>query len=226
MSRIRSIKPEFLRNYALYMLEQRINAKRSGPYLNIRTAFSGLWTVADREGRFRWVVEELKLDCLPYDPINFEDVLDALQKHGDPPAIIKYEKDGSFYGWIPQFLKHQRPRPDEAASMLPPPPPLVRLPQPPRIGDGVLPSHPPKPPKESAPNTPEDFSDYRIPFGKLKGVHIMSVAVDECKKYLQSERLSRKCKAALEWRISVKAMEKTGGATLGGLPKLKGIPTK
>jgi len=69
-----------------------------------------------------------------------------------------------------------------------------------------------------------DFSEYRVPFGKLKGVHILSLALDECHIYLKSRRLSAEFAAALKWRISLKAMEKTGGAVIAGLPALKDAP--
>jgi hypothetical protein len=73
MARIRTIKPAFFRHRVLFDLE-----RTSG--LPLRIAFAGLWTVADRAGRFRWRADELKLDCLPYDPVDFGDVLAALEQ--------------------------------------------------------------------------------------------------------------------------------------------------
>jgi hypothetical protein len=64
MARIRTIKPEFFRHADLYEAE-----KETG--LPLRLAFAGLWTAADREGRFKWRPRELKLDCLPHDEVDF-----------------------------------------------------------------------------------------------------------------------------------------------------------
>ena len=112
MSRIRTTKPEFYRHEALFEAE-----KESG--LPLRVAYPALWTVADREGRFRWRPRELKLDCLPYDDVDFAVVLAALEKAG---FIVAYDVDGQRYGWIPTFHKHQVINQREAPSKLPPMP--------------------------------------------------------------------------------------------------------
>jgi len=110
MGRIRSIKPEFFKDDDLFELE-----KHSG--FPIRLAFAGLWTIADREGRFVWKIRPLKTDILPYDDLNFEDVLNALVNHR---FIVFYEVAGKRYGWIRNFRRHQRVRTDEARSLIPP----------------------------------------------------------------------------------------------------------
>ena len=112
MARIRSIKPEFFRHHGLYELEQETG-------LPIRVAFAGLWTVADREGRFKWKIPELKLDCLPFDDVDFSRVLHALATRG---YVCKYTHDTREYGWIPRFIDHQVINNKESASVLPPPP--------------------------------------------------------------------------------------------------------
>ena len=112
MARIRTIKPEFFRHLELYYLE-----KETG--LPLRVAFPGLWTVADREGRFRWQPEVLKLDVLPFDDLDFSRVLDALLTRG---FIVKYEVSGKRYGYIPTFKEHQFINNKETPSILPPPP--------------------------------------------------------------------------------------------------------
>jgi len=109
MARIRTIKPEFFRNAKLYRAEVE-----SG--LPLRLAFAGLWTAADREGRFVWRPDELKLDALPYDPIDFAKILDALAERG---YIIRYEIDGQTYGAIPSWNKHQIVNHREAVSRIP-----------------------------------------------------------------------------------------------------------
>lgn len=111
MSRIRAIKPEFFRHEALYEAERETR-------IPLRLAFAGLWTVADREGRFRWRPRQLKLDCLPYDEVDFSRVLDALMTRG---FIVKYESEGEYYGWIPTFKDHQIVNPRERQSVLPDP---------------------------------------------------------------------------------------------------------
>lgn len=112
MARIRTIKPEFFRHHHLYVAETEEK-------LPLRVAFAGLWTSADREGRFRWIPEELKLDCLPYDQVDFSRVLDALATRG---FLVRYSVNGHAYGWIPGFPKHQIINNRERDSELPEPP--------------------------------------------------------------------------------------------------------
>jgi hypothetical protein len=111
MARIRTIKPEFFRNLKLYNAE--VEEK-----LPLRVAFAGLWTSADREGRFKWIPETLKLDCLPYDDVNFSRVLDALATRG---YIIKYSVEGENFGYIPTWKIHQVINNREKTSILPDP---------------------------------------------------------------------------------------------------------
>ena len=111
MARIRTIKPEFFRHYRLFELERETE-------LPLRVAFAGLWCVADREGRFKWIPEELKVECLPYDDVDFARVLDALATRG---FVVKYACQGREYGVIPGFTKHQVVNNRERASELPEP---------------------------------------------------------------------------------------------------------
>lgn len=111
MARIRTIKPDFFRHEGLHELE-------CACMLPIRVAFAGLWTVADREGRFQWRPRVLKLDVLPFDNVDFSAVLDALASAG---FIVKYEKDGELYGVIPSWAEHQNINKHEAQSRLPDP---------------------------------------------------------------------------------------------------------
>lgn len=114
MARIRTIKPEFYRHHDLFSAE-----KESG--LPLRLAFSGLWLCADKEGRFKWNPNQLKLDVLPYDELDFEKVLNALEKND---FLKKYEVEKKFYGVIPSFKEHQRITGSEATyeSKIPSPP--------------------------------------------------------------------------------------------------------
>jgi hypothetical protein len=115
MARIRTIKPEFFRNYKLYQAEKEEN-------LPLRLAFAGLWTTCDREGRFKWVPEMLKLDCLPYDECDFSRVLDALWTRGyiNKYALTESETD-EFYGFVPTWNNHQIINNRETKSNLPNP---------------------------------------------------------------------------------------------------------
>ena len=111
MRRIRTIKPEFFRHVGLYKAEVETR-------LPLRLAFAGLWTAADRDGRFRWEPEALKLDCLPYDKVDFARVLDALVTRG---FVVRYASDGQTYGFIPSWTRHQVINNRESASSLPAP---------------------------------------------------------------------------------------------------------
>lgn len=115
MARIRSIKPAFFRHFDLYEAE-----RLSG--LPLRVAFAGLWTAADREGRFRWADRELKLDCLPHDDLDFARVLDVLDASG---FVARYEVAGRTYGCIPSWKDHQVINQREAKSTIPAPPAKV-----------------------------------------------------------------------------------------------------
>lgn len=109
MGRIRTVKPELFRHAELFELE-----KTTG--FPIRTAFAGLFTACDREGRFRWKPRELKLDVLPYDQLDFSDVLDAMNRAG---FIVKYEQGNKVYGCIPTWNDHQVVNNKECASRFP-----------------------------------------------------------------------------------------------------------
>ena len=111
MARIRTIKPEYFKHLKLFELEEETG-------LPLRVAFAALWTVADREGRFVWIPRQLKIDCLPYDEIDFSRVLNALTTR---EFVIKYAVEGVEYGYIPSFLDHQVINNKERASKLPDP---------------------------------------------------------------------------------------------------------
>jgi hypothetical protein len=111
VARIRTIKPEFFRHADLYEAE-----KETG--LPLRLGFAGLWTAADREGRFKWKPRELKLDCLPHDDVDFSRVLDALATRG---WLVRYAVNGVEYGAIPTWADHQVINNREKASDYPAP---------------------------------------------------------------------------------------------------------
>ena len=73
---------------------------------------------ADKACYFRWQPNTLKLDCLPYDKVNFDPGLGNLV---EAEFIQKYEVGGQSYGVIPTFLKHQRINLREPISEIPAP---------------------------------------------------------------------------------------------------------
>lgn len=115
MARIRTIKPELFRHESLFDLE--IETK-----LPIRFAWAGLFTICDREGRFKWRPRSIKAEILPYDDLDFSRVLHALATRG---LIVRYALAtgdlGETYGVIPTFRKHQVINNKEGASILPDP---------------------------------------------------------------------------------------------------------
>lgn len=111
MPRIRNIKPGFFKDSELFDAEEA-----SG--LPLRVAYAGLWTVADRAGRFKWKPREIGTDILPYDKVDMAAVLEALVKCG---KIFKYKAAGFDYGYIPNFERHQFINRNEAQSTIPAP---------------------------------------------------------------------------------------------------------
>jgi hypothetical protein len=111
MARIRTIKPGFFRHEELYEAEQA-----SG--FPLRLIFAGLWTVADREGRFEWKPRAIKLDVLPYDPIDFAAALEALASYG---FVVKYKVGARTFAHIPSWHKHQQVNVRESKSEIPAP---------------------------------------------------------------------------------------------------------
>lgn len=132
MARIRTIKPEFFRHSDLYEAE-----KETG--LPLRLAFAGLWTAADKAGRFKWKPRELKLDCLPHDDVDFSRVLDALATRG---WLVRYAVQGVEYGAIPTWEIHQVINNRETPSKLPAPSENNILTREPRVDDAL--ATPPK----------------------------------------------------------------------------------
>jgi hypothetical protein len=100
--------------------------------LPLRVAFAGPWTAADREGRFHWKPRQLKLDCLPYDEVDFSRVLDALATRG---FIVKYAIEGREFGFIPSWHQHQIINNREKPSEIPEPNAINGLTRPSRLDD-------------------------------------------------------------------------------------------
>jgi hypothetical protein len=80
MARIRTVKPDLFRHEGLFDAE-----RASG--LPLRIAFAGLWTAADREGRFAWSPRTLKLRWAqprPFAKMNWRSPATAGGQHDAP----------------------------------------------------------------------------------------------------------------------------------------------
>ena len=109
--RIRSVKPEVLKDEDLWDLEQETG-------MPLFRAFEGLWMYADREGRFEWRPRVLKIEVLPFWEGDFSRVLDALTTRG---FVVRYKSAGRDYGWVRTFKRHQAINNKEPESELPDP---------------------------------------------------------------------------------------------------------
>lgn len=107
MSRIRYLKPGFFTDDDL-----------GGCSLPARILFAGLWTVADREGRLEDRPRRLKVQLLPYDDVDCDELLDELEAN---KLIIRYEVFETSYIAIPGWSKHQKPHHQEPESAIPEP---------------------------------------------------------------------------------------------------------
>lgn len=76
--------------------------------------------MADKKGRLLDEPDLIKADVLPFDKVQVNKHLDLLAVRG---LIVRYETDLERRCiWIPTFLKHQHPHPNEPESVLPPAP--------------------------------------------------------------------------------------------------------
>lgn len=107
MARARNIKPSFFQNEALGEL----------PPL-ARLAFIGMWTIADYKGCIEFRPKRLKVQLLPYDECDMEEIAIVLDKSG---FIVNYSVQGQRYIKIRNFEKHQNPHKNEreAGSEIP-----------------------------------------------------------------------------------------------------------
>ena len=107
MSRSRNIKPGFFKNEVLVQLpfEQRL-------------LFIGLWTLADRDGRFEDRPTRIKMEIFPADNVDVDAGLQALHDNG---FVLRYLCDGGKYCQILAWAKHQNPHHKEILSTIPKP---------------------------------------------------------------------------------------------------------
>lgn len=107
MARARNIKPGFFKNEILAELS-----------CETRLLFIGLWTIADREGRFEDRPKRIRAELFPFETFDVDAMLEQLQAAG---FLRRYEVDDVRYVEITNFVKHQDPHYKEKASVIPPP---------------------------------------------------------------------------------------------------------
>lgn len=107
MARTRLLHPEFFKHEDLAKL----------PALH-RLLFQGLWTICDREGRLEDRPQRIKVDTLPYDDCDVDEMLSDLDGAG---FIRRYTVDGKRYVVIPSFPIWNKPHPKEPGSKIPSP---------------------------------------------------------------------------------------------------------
>ncbi len=107
MSRSRNIKPGFFKNEVLVTLpfEQRL-------------LFIGLWTIADRAGRFEDRPTKIKMEVFPADDVDVDAGLQALHDRG---FILRYSSNETRYCQVLAWAKHQNPHCKEVPSTIPAP---------------------------------------------------------------------------------------------------------
>ena len=107
MARARNIKPSFFKNEQLAEL----------PF-ETRLLFIGLWTLADREGRFEDRPKRIRMEIFPADDVDVDVELSKLSKSG---FITRYTIGESRFIEVCNFTKHQNPHHKEASSTIPKP---------------------------------------------------------------------------------------------------------
>lgn len=107
--RNRTIDPEFFQDEILANLSP-----------HARLLFISFWMLADREGRLENKPAVIKGMVFPFEPkVNIVKLTDELAKHG---FIAKYGPTGEEFVVVLQFLAYQKVHPNEAKSVIPPPP--------------------------------------------------------------------------------------------------------
>lgn len=107
VARSRLIKPGFFENEDLCSL----------PY-EARLLFAGLWTIADRAGRLEDRPIRIRAKLFPYDTIDVDALLNALQSKG---FVRRYTVKTERYLAVIKFETHQHPHIKEPLSTIPAP---------------------------------------------------------------------------------------------------------
>jgi DnaD/phage-associated family protein len=96
MPRIRTIKPEF------WLDEELGTVSRDA-----RLLYIGLWNIADDTGVFELKPKKIKVQLLPYDDTTDEQVIGWISELEAIGNIVRFSDNGSNYGLIKSFTKHQ-----------------------------------------------------------------------------------------------------------------------
>lgn len=105
MARSRNIKPGFHKNDRLAECDPLA-----------RLLFTGLWTLADRDGRGEYRPKLIKAEALPYDDCNIDELMWQLAER---EFINVYEVDGRLYFEVTKFSTHQNPHVKELSRNFP-----------------------------------------------------------------------------------------------------------
>ena len=84
-----------------------------------RLLFAGLWCLADRSGRMPDKPVKTKMQLFPADAVDVDAALAELAAAG---MVTRYAINGEKFLQINRFDKYQHPHPNEAKSLIPPPP--------------------------------------------------------------------------------------------------------
>lgn len=111
MAKIRGIKPDFWTDSKIVSLP-----------IEARLLFIGLWNFADDFGVFEWDPMGLKMKIFPGDNLDVEKLLEKIVAAQCVHMVHTSGAHECFtkktYGFIPNFLKHQRPDERYATSLL------------------------------------------------------------------------------------------------------------
>ncbi len=107
MPRARNLKPSFFKDEELV---------ECGPLAML--LFSGLWCLADREGRLEDRPKLIKAEIFPYTEVSVEAYLKVLDEKG---FITRYEVEAKKFIEVRNFKKHQHPHVKELPSTIPAP---------------------------------------------------------------------------------------------------------
>jgi hypothetical protein len=100
--RARNIKPAFFTDLKIGKLTD-----------SEKILFIGLWCLADKEGFFEIIPEQILVQIFPY---NRKITIHNIEKMLSNCISLNLIVSNGTFGWIPKFLEHQRPHPDEAKS--------------------------------------------------------------------------------------------------------------
>jgi len=102
MARSRNIKPGFFTNEIMSECDPLA-----------RILFLGLTTIADFRGNLEWRSKRIKVQILPYDDCDIDELGKCLERSG---FLRYYSVPGKMYAHIVNFTKHQSPHKNERAG--------------------------------------------------------------------------------------------------------------